>query len=128
MNIPATFPAHWRAAIDRGDLSGFTAREDLIKFFIATSNHGCFQDLSTEQRENVAEARGEPTGAHSEAMMRLHGKRSQEERQQAELLAADFKAGKQHPKAAASWNRAIERVNAGVRLSQVATNPSGGTR
>lgn len=77
---PSKFPSHWRAAVDRRDLSGFADREDLIAFFGATSNYQCFMALTEEQRDNVAELRSEPSGACLEATMRRNHKLAQEER------------------------------------------------
>ncbi|MER8465991.1 hypothetical protein [Mesorhizobium sp. M1396] len=82
----STFPAHWRAAVDRGDASGFTSHVDLIAFYAAVQP--VYLKLSSIQKDNLHELDSMPACADAalEARMRAH----------ARARAAETQAASQH--------------------------------
>lgn len=90
--IPNQFPSHWRAAIERGDASGFTSAEDAIAFFDATSNSGCFLSLTEAQRGNVADLRAVDGLAnhHLASVQRRHAREREAEQKEAALKGPRF--------------------------------------
>lgn len=97
--IPSTFSPAWRAAIERGDASGFASSEDAVAFFSATSNAGCFFDLSMDQRGTVGDLRSHPDLANlfTASASARHARGREVERNQAAAAAPRFILGRTSP-------------------------------
>lgn len=97
--IPSTFSPAWRAAVERGDVSGFTSPEDAIAFFSATSNAGCFFSLSMDQRGTVADLRSRPDLAKlfTASVLARHARERAAEGNQAASASPRFTVGRTSP-------------------------------
>jgi hypothetical protein len=97
--IPSTFSPAWRAAIERGDASGFTSSEDAVAFFDATSNAGCFFSLSMDQRGTVGDLRSHPDMANlfTASASARHARGREAERNLAAAAAPRFILGRTSP-------------------------------
>lgn len=135
--IPTTFPPRWRAAVERGDASGFNSAEDVVAFFDATSNAGCFFSLSDDQREHVADLRSRDDLANlfTASAQARHARERKADTIQANAAAPRFILGRTTPDhiptlselkpelaaidaeinrmpKATSWAKAVSRTNA----------------
>lgn len=135
----STFPAHWRKAVESGDASGFTDREDLIAFFGATYAYSTFMALSEDQRMNVVDLRSACSDASLEAKMRGHARDHDKKREAlkrklpqifSKTAAKPFGASPAKPVTAAAkrtqaeisamWSEAADKVNAGLGFNRMA--------
>ncbi|MBZ9760665.1 hypothetical protein LB553_07205 [Mesorhizobium sp. CA8] len=123
MTIPTTFPAHWRAAIERGDASGFTNREDMIAFFTATDVHETFMKFTGDEKDHVVEMRSQYHDESLDARLRLHAKDREAAKAVIARNRANFGTGNapaaippaakapEKPKAN-PWTKVVEHFNA----------------
>ncbi|RJT36110.1 hypothetical protein D3227_20560 [Mesorhizobium waimense] len=121
--VPASFPSHWRRAVEHGDASAFAQAEDLIAFFTATGaktgGYGTFMKLTDGEKENLAMLQSRYPDESLEANMRTRTKRSEA----AQAIIAKSKANLGSASAPAStakepekpkvnaWDKAIAKAN-----------------
>lgn len=57
MTTTSNFPSHWKEALYSGFTIGLHDHGDFVAFFAATDQHGCWHDLSADEKANVKELR-----------------------------------------------------------------------
>ncbi|TGQ87697.1 hypothetical protein EN851_27135 [Mesorhizobium sp. M8A.F.Ca.ET.208.01.1.1] len=131
MTVPATFPPHWRAAIESGE-ARFADRADIFAFFKAVDDPATWSAFTAEERQSTFSINGQ---YEDDRMVYLHnaaalkaGRRLignsiartaptlAELRPEIEAINAEIEEGRRRrhegPKASSSWAGVIEHINA----------------